>query len=181
MAESELNALYRLVQDGDASAEERLFQGLGERFGYFAQQRVGNVQDAEELVQESLMVIAEKYREIEITASFTAWAYKILENKLLYYYRTKKNRAGRFVALEDAVPSPDSSTSDPSFKRRLLLCLKRINRINTRFARLLNLQHQGYTVEDMCDKLGTTRNAIYIILSRARSMLKTCLEKGDVE
>ena len=78
--------------------------------------------------------------------------------------------------------NPDrSSATDPSFKRRLLDCLKKVNQTNTRHARILNLHYQGYTVTDICGKFKITRNNVYIILSRARLMLKVCLEKGDVE
>ena len=180
MAESELNTFYHLVCGGDREAEKKLFDGLRERFGLILQQKVGNEQDAEELIQESLMVIAQKYRAIEIRTSFTAWAYQVLENKLLYYYRTKKSRRDRFVSITDGIADGESSPSDPTLKYRLLTCLKKINAVNPRFARLLNLHHQGYTVEDLCVRFGITANGVYTILSRARAMLKVCLEKGQL-
>ncbi len=181
MAESDINTLYGIALAGDRSAEDRLFNRLRERFGLFVQQRIGNKQDAEEIIQESLMVIAEKYKDIEIEVSFTAWAYRVLENKLLSYYRTKKGRAGKLVPMADDDNNPDRAPApDPSFKRRLLDCLKKVNRANTRHARILNLHYQGYTIEDICGKFSITRNNVYIILSRARTMLKICLETGDI-
>lgn len=181
MAGTDLNTLCSTSREGDSATEDRLFHGLRERFALFVQQRIGNEQDAEEILQDTLMAIAEKYKAMDFTTSFTAWAYRVLENKLVYYYRTKKARAGKFVPVTDDYQPHQSTAPDPSFKQKLLDCLKKVNRANTRHGRILNLHYQGYTVEDMCKKFNITRNNVYIILSRARSMLKLCLEKGAVE
>jgi len=180
VAESSINQLYNVARTGDPGAEERLFKGLTERFSLFVQHRIYSRQDAEEVVQDSLTAIAEQYREIEITKSFTAWAYRVLENKLLHYYRTKKSHARKLERLAANKTSDAAYDADPSFRRRLLDCMKKVSRANIRHARILNLHYQGYSVEDICGKLGVTRNNLYIILSRARSMLKACVEKGDL-
>ena len=180
VAESRLNILYGAVREGDSTAEDRLFQALSERFGLFVQQRVSNAQDAEEIVQETLMAIAQQYGEIDFQKSFAAWAYRILENKLLYYYRTKKSQADRFVRMTDE-ENPDASMPDPLIKRKLLDCLKKKDRYNARHSQVLNLHYQGYTVEEISGKFDTTKNNVYILLSRSRSMLKTCIETGDIK
>jgi len=65
-------------------------------------------------------------------------------------------------------------------KKKLLDCLNKINDANTRHARVLNLHYQGFIVREICEKLKLTRNGVYILLSRSRTMLKNCLERGDV-
>ena len=171
---------YEEARTGDTAAGEQLFGCLNERFSLFVQHRISSRQDAEEVVQDSLMAIAEKYREIEITTSFTAWAYRVLENKLSYYYRTKKTRTRKLAELAQDKPAGGTYSTDPSFRRRLLDCIKKVSRVNIRHARILNLHYQGYSVEYICGKFGVTRNNLYIILSRARSMLKACVETGDL-
>jgi RNA polymerase sigma-70 factor (ECF subfamily) len=179
VAESKLNELYNLAREGDQAAEEPLFHGLSERFGLFVQHRVRSKQDAEEIVQDTLMAIARKYKKVGLITNFTAWAYKALENNLLYYYRTKQSRAEK---VKQMAANPEMSfTPAPELRHQLLECLKKMNRINTRYARILNLHYQGYAVKEICQKLKITENNVYIILSRARSMLKSCLEKGDIE
>ena len=59
--------------------------------------------------------------------------------------------------------------------------VKKIVVVNNRFARILNFHYQGYAVVEVCERLRLTSTNFYSILSRARSMLELCLEKGDVK
>ena len=70
--------------------------------------------------------------------------------------------------------------TDPDLKRRLLGCLQKICRQNVRYARILNLHYQGYKTGEVCGRMDVRPATLYSVLSRARSMLEDCLEKGDV-
>ena len=174
------NSLYRAFRSGNGAVREQLFQILGESFRLFVQQKVGGKDDAEELVQDALTTVAEKIDSVEIEVSFAAWSYGVLENKLLNYYRHKKTQRDRFVQLSDDDRSGSSQHPDPDLKLRLLNCLKKISEDNIRRARVLNLHYQGYSVDEICERFELSRNGVYVLLSRARSLLKTCLEKGDI-
>jgi RNA polymerase sigma factor (sigma-70 family) len=175
-----INALHARVCGGEQAAEELLFQSLSDRFQIFAEQRIGDCQDVLEVVQDALMVITSKYREIEFDTSFAAWAYGVLENKLLHYYRQKSTRASHPPELAEGVKPAPLPDPDPGLKNRLLDCLRKVGRANIRYARILNLHYQGYTTDEICDKLNTSRNSSYILVSRARSLMKTCIEGGGV-
>lgn len=175
-----INTLYNRVRDGEPGAEDRLFERLTDSFRLFVRQRVWSDEDVEDIVQESLIAIAGKYRGIEFETSFAAWAYKVLENKTLDYYRKKQCRESKFAQIA----SDESSVAEkpnPGLRRKLLDCLRKINGANGRYARILNLQYQGYSTDEVCERMDLTRNSLYILLSRARSMLKLCLQKGDIE
>ncbi|MDH4157235.1 MAG: RNA polymerase sigma factor [candidate division Zixibacteria bacterium] len=176
-----INELYHVARKGDRDSENRLFKSLTESFRLFAQQRIWNDQDAEEIVQDTLVTVAEKYGNIQFEISFAAWAYRVLENKILNYYRGKHYQENRFTWASDVGGEWASNDSDPSLKRQLLDCLGKINRVHSRHARILNLRYQGYSAEEICEKLAISRNNLYILLCRARSMLKLCLEKGDIK
>ncbi|MCP4703685.1 MAG: hypothetical protein GY865_03665, partial [candidate division Zixibacteria bacterium] len=51
---------------------------------------------------------------------------------------------------------------------------------NRRHARILNLHFLGYTTEEICSRLEITKTNMYSLLSRARSMLELCLNKGSL-
>lgn len=176
-----INTLYNRVSSGDPGSEDRLFENLRDRFSLFVQQRIWSEQDAEDVVQESLVSIAGKYKEIVFETSFAAWAYKVLENKILEYYRKKRCRDSKFSQMANDDSSTGQDGVDCTLRGRLLDCLKKINEVSNRYARVLNLQYQGYTTKEICDRLDVTRNGLYIVLSRARSMLRLCLHKGDIE
>jgi RNA polymerase sigma-70 factor (ECF subfamily) len=175
-----INSLYEMVRRGSKDAEERLFSELFESFSIFVQQRIWNKQDCEEIVQESLVAVKDKYASVQFEKSFAAWAYKVLENKILHYLRSKRYHESRCLHGPEYRP-PRQIQSDPIFKRRLLDCLKMVSARNIRYARVLNMHYHGYSVGEICDRFKLTRNGIYILLSRARSLLKLCLEKGEID
>jgi len=176
----DINSLYNIARYGDKGAEEQLFQKLSERFFIFVQHRIWNEQDCEEIVQETLMTIKEKYEDEKLEKSFTAWAYGVLENKILHFLRSKRYHESKFLQTTDFNPARHLD-SDPGFKRQLLDCLRKISIKNIRHARILNMHYQGYSIDEICGKFELTRNGVYILLSRARSLLKLCLEKGAIE
>ncbi len=176
-----INRLYEMASGGDKNAEKRLFEKLHERFQYIVQQKVTDSQDAEEIVQESMMVVARKYKGINFRVSFTSWAYKVLENRILFFYRTKGRRQRKMASIIAEQGHAAVVNPDPILRNELLECLKKVNEVNVRHARILNFVHQGFTVEQICRIMKISRNNAYIILSRARTMLKKCLEKGAIK
>lgn len=176
-----INSLQILAHDGDKAATEKLFTILAVRFRLFAQRRIWDGSDAEEVVQDALMAILKKHKEIEFKTSFVAWAHRVLENEILRHYRRKGYREMRFGQTAGDVGNFPMWDPDPELKRKLLDCLKKIGSTNNRYARILNLHYQGYATEEVCEKLNLTPNHSYVLLSRARSMLEACLERGDVK
>lgn len=176
----DINTLHKMACEGDRGAENKLFQELTDIFRLYARHRIRDEQDVEELVQDVLMSVAEKYGGVEITASFAAWAYKIFEHKLFSYYRKKQVRQGKIVPMEGCDQNSLSYNPDPELKRRLVACLKKLGGANNRYARILDLHFQGYKAGEIGGTLGITKNSVLIALSRARSKLKACIEQGDV-
>lgn len=176
-----INDLYRMAGAGDKSAETELFRLLTDRFEYFAHRRVWIKEDAEEMVQNALATVLSEYRTIEITTSFAAWAHKVLENKFLAYIQAKRRQGGRITRLSDADYITENWVPDPTLKMRLLACLKEVGRASRRYARILNLHHLGFGRTEVCEKLGMTATQSYVVLSRARAILKKCLDEGNID
>lgn len=126
------------------------------------------------------MVVFQKYRAINFETSFAAWAHQVLQNEILKFYRSQANRAKILVRDHDDSVSASTWNSDLELKRRMLECIKKICGAYIRYARILNLKYQGYTGEEICERLAITPNNFYSMVSRARSLLDTCLETGDV-
>ena len=135
--------------------------------------------DSEDVVQDALLAIAGKYKDIEIRKSFAAWAYKILENKIMDYFKVQRRRESLMDEESEQIGTTAAFELDPIARRRILECLKSVGQVNERFARILNLHYQGYTTEEVCRKMNIKRNYYYVVLSRARSLLSACLDKGD--
>lgn len=175
-----INDLYEKARDGGKPDEDRLFGVLSVRFLLFACQRVCNEEDAKEIVQDSLTKIAGQYRGIDFQVSFSAWAYKVLINELRNFVRKKVRRGDAVEVSDQPADSVGSWEPDPDLEPQLVDCVRKLVKRNVRYARILNLRYQGYDADAICARLGVSANNFYVILSRARAMLRECLEKGEV-
>ena len=126
------------------------------------------------------MTILKKYRKIEFKTSFSAWAHRVLNNKILDFHKIKSSHLKKLEEIYETGNSSPLRNKDNTLEQSLLDCLKQINAAYRRHARVLNLHYQGFKVAEICSKLKVTRTNLYSILSRARNMLETCLEKGDI-
>ena len=168
---------------GDQRDIEELFEALTSRFRLFAHHKIRNRVDAEEVVQEALVTVYAEFKTTDFTVSFSAWAIKVLDNRILAYIQRKK-REGRKIDYrigEGQIAEVDSHGSNPDLKRRLLDCLRKLCRRNMRYARILNLHYLGYETGEICEKTSVRPETLYSALSKARSMLERCLETGDLK
>lgn len=176
----DINEIYQLASGGDSEAETELFEVLTDRFRLFAHLRIWNREEAEDLVQDALAVVAAEYRKIKIESSFAAWSHKIMENRLLGYIQKRRREKGRVISGTHNEYLAASWTPDPALRLRLLDCLKKVCLANPRYARIINLHHLGYSRQEICRKLELSLDQSYVVMSRARAMLKKCVESGDI-
>lgn len=179
----DINKLHSIACKGDHRATEKLFEVLTSRFRLFAHHKIRNKTDVEEIVQEALMTINAEYNKIAFRVSFSAWACKVLDYKILSHIQ-KRRRENRRIDRRSS-RSPDlmeaSIGANPDLKRKLLDCLQKICQRNIRYARILNLHYLGYKTGEICGKMNVKPETLYSALSKARSMLDNCLEKGEVK
>ena len=177
-----INKLHLNACGGDSKAIEELFEVLTSRFRLFAHHKIRNRVDAEEVVQEALMTVYAEYNAITFKTSFSAWACKVLDNRILNYLRKKQRESKRLEpGIDAASDAPESGgVNNPDLKRRLLDCLQKLCRRNLRYARILNLHYQGYSTGEICKRIVVKPETLYSALSKARALLETCLEKGEL-
>ncbi len=177
-----LNDLHKNAGSGDKMAEEKLFKYLSERFAQFANRRIWDEENAKEVAQDALMLIANEYKSITFETSFQAWAYKVLDNKILNYIKKRRQRGDRVVSVADiSEVGISSENTDPGLRTKLLDCLKKVGKLNRRHARIIDLHYLGYKTKEICQRMKLSTNGFYIILHRARKMLEKCLETGEVK
>ncbi len=181
MDNSEIEQLFESARSGDITSENKLFAFLIERFRLILRKRIWDNDDREELVQNALLTIAEKYKEAEIKLNFISWAHKVLHYKLLQYYSAHARERRHIKQVESFTEFTGNWNPDPSLELELKKCLKKIMSTNPRFGRILVAYYQGYNAEEICKKFEISKNNLYIILHRVRSMLKTCLKEGDIK
>ena len=174
-----LDEMLCRAKKGDDKAENEIFRILSVRFRYFARQRVSDKEAADDIAQKACLIILEKYKNENFTVGFDAWAYGVLKMGIRNYYHGIMNEQKRNQAVQSdpSRVSPPAEKIDPEVETELLKCLEKVMSINSRYARVLNLAYQGYSSEEICLKLGVTKNNYYVILNRARSLLWKCLKE----
>jgi RNA polymerase sigma-70 factor (ECF subfamily) len=175
-----MNELHSLARGGDKSAESEMYRRLRVSFLLFLRQKIRDQKDAEDVVQEALLAIADNQGKIEFETSFSAWAYKVLENMVLRHYRSKGRRENVFVAMDGDCPEL-LHKPDPDLRARLLHCLRELSRTRCRHAQIIHMHVQGLSVPEICAAMNVTSNNLYVMLLRARSLLEECLSKGRIE
>lgn len=98
---------------GDSAAFERIYRTHGERMKSIAFNHLGNVSDAEDAVQETLLKVHRAAASFSGEASFSTWMYRILINTCYDALRRRKRRpeetAIEEMALERSTPGVDDA------------------------------------------------------------------------
>lgn len=172
--------LYRRMSGGDQAARKQLYEQLYVSFRILARHRVADWNDAEEVVQAAMVKVSSKLDQLTEAERFSAWAHAILKHEIIDHYRTVRSRRNREVELEDSSMSHSQDPDDRQLKAKLKECLKKLNAVFGKHARILNLRYQGYSTSEICNRMQLTPNNLYVMLNRARAMLKNCLESGEI-
>ena len=98
----ELNNDFELIKsfiDGDESAFNRLAVKYQERIYWHARRMTGNHLDADEIVQEVLMVLYNKLKTFEFKSSLYTWIYTITNTRSINYLKKKSLKS--FFSLDE--------------------------------------------------------------------------------
>ena len=147
---------------GDRAAYSRLLAQLtGHLRAYFAR-RVGN--DAEDLVQETLIAIHTKRATYDPALPFTAWVHGIARYKMIDAFRREKRRPT--VALEDAPDIFAHDDTEASAARRdvekLLATLPAKKRDLVRAVKL-----EGRSIAEEAEAAGLSESVVKVTVHRA--------------
>jgi RNA polymerase sigma-70 factor (ECF subfamily) len=133
---------------------------------------------AEDLFQNTYLVICEKWKQFQPGSNFLAWARQIA--RFEYLASVDPERRPYVIAemevLEAALQAVEDEEEGPPVERRdaLRLCLDGLPRNRAR--RALELRYaEGLAGEDVARELGVSLNALYTLLSRVRKALQDCV------
>jgi RNA polymerase sigma factor (sigma-70 family) len=177
----DLNNLYILARSGGQKEEQNLFQEISARFLLIAQYRIGDLHTAEDIVQDTIIDIMKKYKGLDLSDRFAAWSQKILKLNILNYLRNTGRHQRILRQLSSSEKAVSESGTESGLQRKVRDCLRKVANVNLRYARILNLIYLGFEVQEICSKMNISRNNAYSILFRARSMLRLCLDTGEIE
>ncbi len=176
----DIHELLKEVQAGSREAEEEFFEYLYVRFTSLVTYKIGEEQ-SHDLAMEACRIVLEKYRDLEATPGVYSWALQVLNNVLRNYFRTSRVRA-RTMFRDEGHERRREFSREANHDLRITYtdCLEKISKAHPRYSRVLNLIVEGYTIPEISEELGMKIDTLYVVLNRGRTMLKKCLESGEV-
>ncbi|MBS4033764.1 MAG: RNA polymerase sigma factor [Ignavibacterium sp.] len=101
--------LIKNFLDGDESSFNRLIRIYQDKIYWHARRMAGNHLDADEIVQEVLIVIYNKLHTFKFESSFYSWLYRITATRSINYL--KKRNLKKLISLDDLIKRKDDGVS----------------------------------------------------------------------
>jgi RNA polymerase sigma-70 factor (TIGR02960 family) len=190
------------ARQGDQDAFREVTEPYRRELQLHCYRMVGSVQDAEDMLQETLLAAWRGLERFEGRASLRAWLYRIATNRCLNALRAKRRhepapmpalpeptRLGETVWLEpypdvllegipDHTPGPDARyESKESIEIAFVVCLQHLP--PRQRAVLVLRDVLGFRAADVADMLATTEVSVKAALQRARATLDARLPASD--
>ena len=155
----------------------RLYIGIQAKLYYFILAVTHNRDSADELLQETAVVMWNKFDEFNEESNFGAWAIGIAKNKIFEYLRkTKKTKA----VFESQIYSQlsefaeHSSSDDISDRLKALnICTKKLRQQDQKL--LLLRYHNNTPIRKISQLTGRSSNSLYKSIARIIFQLRQCV------
>jgi RNA polymerase sigma-70 factor (ECF subfamily) len=159
-----------------------LTQHQGRIFGYiFA--AVQNLSDAEELYQETSIVLWRKFADYQPDTNFGHWACKVAKFEILHFLRTQRRNRICFSdqILSDLADIPARETDNAFVDHQQLLagCVNELQPFDQQLVELCYGSHR--TVKQIAVELQRSVQTLYNSLSRIRRLLFACVHRKLAE
>jgi RNA polymerase sigma factor (sigma-70 family) len=138
----------------------------------------------EDLVHEALMIIYDKYKDIEFERGVLPWAYGVLDRVMSGNYRTKTRRENILNSHINEVIKIHSHQQSGVEKATSFEMADEIwsalDQLNNREKEIFKLKLKGFSGEEIQEKLGISRTVLDVSVFRGRKKLKKKLQKRGV-
>lgn len=156
----------------------RLYAGIQTKLFAFILSVIHNRNDAEELFQETSVILWERFDSYEADKPFAGWALGIARNKVLEYLRANKRSRKLFSdsiygqILRLAEGGQDDISQRVAALKTCMQSLRDVDRklISFRF-------HENIPVKLLSQHTGRSADSLYKSLSRILHLLKLCIER----
>jgi RNA polymerase sigma-70 factor (ECF subfamily) len=157
---------------------ELLREARARVFGYLLA-LVQNLADAEDLYQQTTLLLWEKFDQYEPGSDFGSWATTVAHYTALNFLRRQSRRRALFseAAIERiAAAQKELKSSDCSARSEAIA--KCLEALPARDRRLIRLKYEtDRSVQDIARQQQRTAGAVYTALSRIRKSLLACVQR----
>lgn len=138
---------------------------------------IPNRAEAEDILQETNLILCRKAAEYDPDRHFLAWAFKIARFQTMAHMKTRSRSP--LVFQEDLMEklSDDAENLDGfgSLQRALAQCMEKLTKRNRELIRIR--YEQGMSLEESAKELGKPKGTVSMALYRIRIALWRCVER----
>lgn len=138
---------------------------------------LGNRADADEALQETVLVLWRKFDEYEPGTQFTAWAKSIAFHKALHIRRKKRPSNVDDAAFLEAVDQAFRREPD-GLRQRIQILESCLDKLPEADREIVTVRYDSkQKLKDYADQMGRPVNTLYKSLERIRRLLVECVQR----
>jgi RNA polymerase sigma-70 factor, ECF subfamily len=138
-----------------------------------------NWNDAEDLFQETCLVLWQKFDEFEPGTNFLAWALRIADYKVMNFRTMQSRRAAFTAGLRDALRTDFADRSGEEATASLASLSNCMDRLTPNDRTMATLCYgEGQAVRQVADTLGRSPESVHRSLRRIRKWLLDCVHRN---
>ena len=137
----------------------------------------------DDILHDTFLTVTAKAGEFEIGTNFVAWAKAIARFKVLHARRAHwREMNGISDEALDALCASEPEPDAAPLEHRLAALAACISALPPQTRRAVELRYQqAHSVPEAAERLGWTVGSLYVVLCRARTALRECIERKLVE
>ena len=173
---SDLEQTLRQAQAGQDAALTDLYNAYFERIYKFIYYRTSHKETAEDLTEDVFVKVFKKLKGLEQLAAFEGWLFQIARNRVIDYYRSKK----QLVPLEEVENTLEYETNIVdivNLKTEQVVFIKLLKELTPEQQQVIKLKFLEDIDNDIiAQMMNKTEGAIRVIQHRAIAKLKELID-----
>ena len=174
---------WSMSQEDQKNQYERflqLFRRNEERIFGFILKLLPNFSLAEDIMQDTMMIMWRKFEEFEEGTCFAAWGMQIARYKIMeFHQQNKKHVVVRFNdEILGRLTTEDSDSSSGSKNRYLEALHGCVNKLQQQNREIIALRYlKEMSSKQISEQIGVSTNVIYKSIAKIHYLLQQCVEK----
>jgi RNA polymerase sigma-70 factor (ECF subfamily) len=173
----DIGELVAHAREGDRQALEAVLATVAPSIHRFGLRMCKNVHDAEDVLQDTLINVANHLRDFEGRSSLSSWVFALTRSACTRKRRGLKNRPPvsdeRLAESPDLAPTPEARAADQELASTLSGALDGLSDDHREVILLRDVE--GLSAPEAASSLGISVDAVKSRLHRAREALRTAL------
>jgi len=156
------------AQNGDKDALNKVMKEIEQSLYKFAILKLKNKEDAQDVVQDTMILIYKNLKQLKNPTHFKTWATRILINECNKYYRTKSKRSEQTENIDNIIDF-EMQINEVTQK---IDTIKVLESLETKERNIMILHINGYRNNEIAEILKMKENTVKTKIRRCKEKIK---------